>query len=394
MAAVTVEEVRKAQRAEGPATVLAIGTTTPENIVYQADYADYYFRVTKSEHLVDLKDKFKKMCDKSMIRKRYMHLTEEILEEHPNICAYMAPSLDARQDILVAEIPKLGKTAAQKAIMEWGQPMSKITHLVFCTTSGVDMPGADYQLIKMLGLSPSVRRVMLYQQGCFAGGTVLRVAKDLAENNRGARVLVVCSEITAVTFRGPTETQLDSMVGQALFGDGAAAVIIGADPNMAIERPLFELVSASQTILPDTEGFIEGHLREVGLTFHLHRNVPVAISNNIERALVDAFAPLGIDDWNSIFWVAHPGGPAILDMVEARAKLDKNRMRATRHILSEYGNMSSACVLFILDEMRKRSLQDGNATTGEGMDWGVLFGFGPGLTVETVVLHSVPISAP
>jgi chalcone synthase len=120
----------------------------------------------------------------------------------------------------------------------------------------------------------------------------------------------------------------------------------------------------------------------------------VAISNNIERALVDAFAPLGIDDWNSIFWVAHPGGPAILDMVEARAKLDKNRMRATRHILSEYGNMSSACVLFILDEMRKRSLQDGNATTGEGMDWGVLFGFGPGLTVETVVLHSIPISAP
>ncbi|XP_047092606.1 chalcone synthase 2-like [Lolium rigidum] len=394
MAAVTVEEVRKAQRAEGPATVLAIGTTTPENIVYQADYADYYFRVTKSEHLVDLKDKFKKMCDKSMIRKRYMHLTEEILEEHPNICAYMAPSLDARQDILVAEIPKLGKTAAQKAIKEWGQPMSKITHLVFCTTSGVDMPGADYQLIKMLGLSPSVRRVMLYQQGCFAGGTVLRVAKDLAENNRGARVLVVCSEITAVTFRGPTETQLDSMVGQALFGDGAAAVIIGADPNMAIERPLFELVSASQTILPDTEGFIEGHLREVGLTFHLHRNVPVAISNNIECALVDAFAPLGIDDWNSIFWVAHPSGPAILDMVEARAKLDKNRMRATRHILSEYGNMSSACVLFILDEMRKRSLQDGNTTTGEGMDWGVLFGFGPGLTVETVVLHSIPISAP
>ncbi|XP_051178067.1 chalcone synthase 1-like [Lolium perenne] len=394
MAAVTVEEVRKAQRAEGPATVLAIGTTTPENIVYQADYADYYFRVTKSEHLVDLKDKFKKMCDKSMIHKRYMHLTEEILEEHPNICAYMAPSLDARQDILVAEIPKLGKTAAQKAIKEWGQPMSKITHLVFCTTSGVDMPGADYQLIKMLGLSPSVRRVMLYQQGCFAGGTVLRVAKDLAENNRGARVLVVCSEITAVTFRGPTETQLDSMVGQALFGDGAAAVIIGADPNMAIERPLFELVSASQTILPDTEGFIEGHLREVGLTFHLHRNVPVAISNNIERALVDAFAPLGIDDWNSIFWVAHPGCPAILDMVEARAKLDKNRMRATRHILSEYGNMSSACVLFILDEMRKRSLQDGNATTGEGMDWGVLFGFGPGLTVETVVLHSIPIPAP
>ncbi|VAH24679.1 unnamed protein product [Triticum turgidum subsp. durum] len=234
---------------------------------------------------------------------------------------------------------------------------------------------------------------MMYQQGCFAGGTVLRLAKDLAENNRGARVLVVCSEITAVTFRGPHESHLDSLVGQALFGDGAAAVIVGADPDMSVERPLFQLVSASQTILPDSEGAIDGHLREVGLTFHLLKDVPGLISKNIERALEDAFKPLGIDDWNSVFWIAHPGGPAILDMVEAKVKLNKERMRATQHVLSEYGNMSSACVLFIMDEMRKRSAEDGHTTTGEGMDWGVLFGFGPGLTVETVVLHSVPVTA-
>jgi chalcone synthase len=78
--------------------------------------------------------------------------------------------------------------------------------------------------------------------------------------------------------------------------------------------------------------------------------------------------------------------------VEAKLQLKKEKMHATRHILSEYGNMSSACVLFILDEMRKRSAEEGKATTGEGLEWGVLFGFGPGLTVETVVLHSVPIS--
>ncbi|GFQ03758.1 chalcone synthase [Phtheirospermum japonicum] len=92
--------------------------------------------------MTDLKEKFKRMCEKSMIKKRYMHLTEDILKENPNMCAYMAPSLDARQDIVVVEVPKLGKEAAQKAIKEWGQPKSKITHLVFCTTSGVDMPGA------------------------------------------------------------------------------------------------------------------------------------------------------------------------------------------------------------------------------------------------------------
>ncbi|KAM0934803.1 putative chalcone synthase [Dioscorea sansibarensis] len=386
-----IDEIRRAQRAEGPATVLAIGTATPANCVYQAEYPDYYFRITNSNHLSDLKEKFKRMCEKSMINKRYMHLTEELLKENPNMCAYMAPSLDARQDMVVVEVPKLGKEAATKAIKEWGQPKSRITHLVFCTTSGVDMPGADYQLTKLLGLRPSVKRLMMYQQGCFAGGTVLRLAKDLAENNRGARVLVVCSEITAVTFRGPSDTHLDSLVGQALFGDGAAAVIVGADPDTSTERPLFEMVSAAQTILPDSEGAIDGHLREAGLTFHLLKDVPGLISKNVEKSLVEAFEPLGISDWNSIFWIAHPGGPAILDQVEMKLGLDPKKMKATRHVLSEYGNMSSACVLFILDEMRKRSAEDGKSTTGEGLEWGVLFGFGPGLTVETVVLHSVPI---
>ncbi|KAL8137939.1 hypothetical protein V2J09_003940 [Rumex salicifolius] len=404
----SVQEIRKAQRAEGPATVLAIGTATPPNCVYQADYPDYYFRVTNSEHMTDLKEKFRRMCtysphpstitilcclgDKSQIEKRYMYLTEEILKKNPNMCEYMAASLDSRQDMVVSEVPRLGKEAAQKAIKEWGQSKSKITHVIMCTTSGVDMPGADYQLTKLLGLRPSVKRFMMYQQGCFAGGTVLRMAKDLAENNRGARVLVVCSEITAVCFRGPTDTHLDSMVGQALFGDGAGAVIVGADPDLSIEKPIFELVWTAQTILPDSEGAIDGHLREVGLTFHLLKDVPGLISKNIDKSLKEAFSPLDISDWNSLFWVAHPGGPAILDQVEAKLGLKEEKLKATRQVLNDYGNMSSACVLFILDEMRRKSAQNGHATTGEGLDWGVLFGFGPGLTVETVVLHSVPVA--
>ncbi|KAI4338208.1 hypothetical protein L6164_016552 [Bauhinia variegata] len=253
------------------------------------------------------------------------------------------------------------------------------------------MPGADYQLTKLLGLRPCVKRFMMYQQGCYAGGTVFRLAKDIAENNKDARVLVVCSEITAVTFRGPSDTHLDSLVGQALFGDGASAVIVGADPIPEIEKTLFELVWTAQTILPDSEGAIDGHVREAGLTFHLLKDVPGLISKNIEKALIEAFQPLGISDYNSIFWIAHPGGPAILDQVEEKLNLKTEKMRATRHVLSEYGNMSSACVLFILDEMRKKSAEDKAGTTGEGLEWGVLFGFGPGLTVETVVLRSVAV---
>jgi len=97
------------------------------------------------------------------------------------------------------------------------------------------MPNANYQLTKLLGLRPSVKRFMLYQQGSYAGGTILCLAEDIVENNRGAYVLVVCFEITVVCFCGPTDTQLDSMVGQALFEDGGKAVIVGADLDDSIK---------------------------------------------------------------------------------------------------------------------------------------------------------------
>ncbi|CAI9110353.1 OLC1v1010361C1 [Oldenlandia corymbosa var. corymbosa] len=389
---VTVEEVRRAQRAEGPATIMAIGTATPPNCIEQSTYPDYYFRVTNSSHMTQLKQKFQHLCDKSRIKKRYMYLTEDTLKENPNMCAPDGPSLNARQEILLAEVPKLGGQAAEKALKEWSQPKSKITHLVFCTTSGVDMPGADYQLTQLLGLNPSVKRYMSYQQGCFGGGTTLRLAKDLAENNKGARVLVVCAEMTVAWFRGPSvNAHVGGLVVQAILADGAAAVIVGSDPEPGVERSWFTLVSAAQTIIPQSHGAIKGYLRENGLSFNLVRDVPDLVSNNIQEILEEAFGTLGISDWNSIFWIMHPGGPAIVDKVENMVGLKPDKLRASRHVLSEYGNMGSACVMFILDEMRKASVKNGSKTTGEGLEWGVLFGFGPGVTAETIVLHSVSI---
>lgn len=326
------------------------------------------------------------------MKNRYAHLTEEIVEQNPNLRNPTAPSLETRLRIMIEAVPNLGKEAAAKALKEWGQPKSMITHLVFCSGAGVDMPGADYQLVKLLGLSPSVKRVMLYHLGCYGGGTVLRVAKDLAENNRGARVLVVNVEITTVSaFRAPDEAHLDSLVGQALFGDGAAALVVGADPIQGVEKPIFEMAIAAQTLLPESEGKIGGQLKESGLAIHLHRDVPKIISKNIEDALMDAFKQLGISDWNSLFWVAHPGGPAILNHVETKLKLEPKKLQVTRRVLREFGNMSSATVFFVLDEMRKQSATEGWATTGQGLEWGVLCGLGPGITVETVVLRSVPL---
>lgn len=381
-------EIRRSQRAEGPASVLAIGTANPPNCVSQEEYPDYYFRVTKSQHLTDLKQKLKTMCQMTSTEKRYFHHTEQLLNDHPDFLCRGKPSLDARLDIAAAAAPELAASAAAKAIAIWGRPATDITHLIVSTNSSAHAPGADLRLASLLSLRASVCRTMLNLGGCSAGSTSLRLAKDLAENNRGARVLVACVELTVVAFRGPEAAYPHRLISQAVFGDGAGAVIVGADAVHPVERPLFEIVSASQTMIPGTDRVLTMQLTEAGLDGHIFTKelVPLA-AQHIDQCLTDAFQPLGIirggAKWNDLFYVVHPGIRGILDHIDGALRLEPGKLAASRTVLREYGNMLGVTVIFVLDEQRRRMEEDGQ--TGE---WGVMMGFGPGFTIETMVLHA------
>ncbi|CAO2147116.1 unnamed protein product [Urochloa humidicola] len=180
-----LHEFRQSQRPNGSAAVLAIGTANPANCIPQEEYPDWYFRVTKSDHLTMLKNKMNRICEKSGVKKRYFHYTEEMLAGHPEFLDPSLPSLDARLAIASEAVPELAAEAAARAIAEWGRPATDITHLVVSTNSGAaGTPGADHRLAELLGLRPSVQRNLLYFHGCYGGCSALRVAKDLAENNR------------------------------------------------------------------------------------------------------------------------------------------------------------------------------------------------------------------
>lgn len=159
--------------------------------------------------------------------------------------------------------------------------------------------------------------------------------------------------------------------------------------QLRTERPLFQLVSAEQCIVPDSDDGIAGHIREMGISYYLNKMVPKIVAEGVAQCLVETFsARYGIKDWNSLFYVVHPGGTGVLNKFEEHIGLTKDKLRASRHVLSEYGNMWGPSVFFVLDEMRRRSAKEGKATTGEGLDLGVLFGFDPGVTIETIVLRS------
>lgn len=375
----------KQQHAEGPAAMLAIGTANPTGVVVPQDiFAENIFRVTKSDHLIELKEKMKRICQKTGIDKRHFHLTEESLAAHPEFLDRQVPSLDSRIDMADTAVPELAQCAAIKAIAEWGRPATDITHLVFSTYSAWQAPSFDHQLATLLGLRPTVCRTILSLHGCYGGGRALHLAKQLAENNHGARVLVACSEITLVCFGGPDGGNL---IGSALFGDGAGAIIVGAGPFAEGERPIFEMVSATQTTIPRTEHVLGMQVSGGGVDFHLGIQVPMLIGQNIEKCLFDAFS--GFDDapcsWNDLFWAVHPGGRQILDNIDNELKLDAGKLAASRHVLREYGNMSGATIIFVLDELRRRRKEDSDNLLLP--EWGAMLAFGPGITIEAMVLR-------
>lgn len=383
--------LQKGRSAEGPAVILSIGTAVPPYVHEMGSYADYYFDETNCNHKPELKAKFKRICDKMHISKRHMVVRKELLAQYPSLGTYLNNSLEDRHKVCMEWVPKLAVEAAENAIKEWGGSLSQITHIVMATTSVVNMPGVDLLVAKALGLSPKLRRVMMYQTGCWGGAAIIRVAKDIAENNKGARVLVVASECTATFFRAPSEEYLDGLVGQALFGDGAGALVIGADPNPDTERTLYEIQWSGEMVVPDSEGAIDGHMMEAGMYYHLKPDIPKLVSRSIEEFVSDATAQAGNADVNDLFWAVHPGGVAILNQIENQLMLSPEKLLASREILADYGNMASACVLFVLDQVRNCSIKAKASTTGEGRDFGSLIGIGPGLTIECCVLKSVPL---
>ncbi|RLM58694.1 hypothetical protein C2845_PM18G08550 [Panicum miliaceum] len=393
-----LQEFQQRQRPNGTAAVLAIGTANPANCLHQDEYPDWYFRVTKSDHLTTLKNKMKRICEKSGIRKRYFHCTEEMLAGHSEFLDPALPSLDARLAIAADAVPELAAAAAARAIAEWGRPAADITHLVLSTSSSAQSPGPDLRLADLLGLRPTVRRTLLFFHACFGGSSALRVAKDIAESHRGARVLVaVCEVNSLLSFRPPQEARLDGLVAAALFGEGAGAVIVGtADDDQAepVECPIFYMMSASQATLPGTEDALSMQLGDAGYDIGLSAKAPALVRDHIEACLANMVAPLGLTSggcggWNSLFWAVHPGGRAILDSCEAALALEPGKLAASRHVLSEYGNMYGASIVFVLDEIQRRRRRNGDQRERHDMldcEWGVMLGVGPGVTVETMVL--------
>ncbi|XP_077246228.1 chalcone and stilbene synthase family protein [Tasmannia lanceolata] len=380
----------KKQPTPGKTTVMALGKAFPHQLVMQEFLVDGYFKNTNCDD-PELKKKLARLCQTTTVKTRYVVMSDEILKKYPEIAVEGQPTVQQRLDISNKAVTQMAIEASNACITNWGRPSSDITHLVYVSSSEARLPGGDLYLARGLGLSPEVSRVMLYFMGCSGGVTGLRVAKDIAENNPGSRVLLATSETTIIGFKPPSANRPYDLVGAALFGDGAGAMILGTDPIEGVETPFFELHSAIQNFLPNTEKTIDGRLTEEGISFKLGRELPQIIEDNIEKFVKKLMNGVGFDEnqYNEMFWAVHPGGPAILNKLEKRLDLCPEKLSASRRALMDYGNASSNTIVYVLEYMIEESLKMKKMGVDKDSEWGMILAFGPGITFEGILARNL-----
>ncbi|XP_076944251.1 type III polyketide synthase A-like [Bidens hawaiensis] len=368
----------------GKATVLAIGKAFPSQVVPQDCLVEGYFRDTNCMDF-SMKEKLERLCKTTTVKTRYTVMSKEILDQYPELATEGSATISQRLSIANQAVTEMAKEASLACFKQWGRPAEDITHVVYVSSSEIRLPGGDLYLASELGLRNDVNRVMLYFLGCYGGVTGLRVAKDIAENNPGSRVLLTTSETTILGFRPPNKSRPYDLVGAALFGDGAAATIIGADPISEIESPFIELSYATQQFLPGTHNVIDGRLTEEGINFKLGRDLPQKIDDNIEGFCKKLMEKAGnLEDFNNMFWAVHPGGPAILNRLETTLKLRGEKLDCSRKALMDFGNVSSNTIFYVMEYMRDELRNKEN-----GEEWGLALAFGPGITFEGILLRSL-----
>ncbi len=278
------------------------------------------------------------------------------------------PSTAQRMARFQAPALDLARTAVD--VLDLGpRERARITHLIVASCTGFSAPGLDFRLMQAAGLPTRVERTMIGFMGCFAAVNALRLARHIVRSEPWARIVVVNLELCSLHLQ--EQWELTRMLSFLLFADGASAALVTADPDgLALGAFRTEVVA-------ETDGLITWDIGDSGFEMHLSGQVP----GQIRRFARDAGAALlnALEVPEPAHWAVHAGGRTILDAVQDGLGLAPEALRHSRAVLRDFGNMSSATLLFVL-----RRILAGRRTLGPGVG----MAFGPGLTVESFAFRA------
>jgi alpha-pyrone synthase len=279
------------------------------------------------------------------------------------------PTTAQRMGIYTKEAPPLAVDASRKALENSKISPDSIAHLTTVSCTGFVAPGIDHALRNQLNLKASVERTHVGFMGCHAAINGLRVANAYASRDAETPVLMTAVELCTVHYYFGSD--LDKLVANALFGDGAASVVVSGKPSPV------RIVATGSCCLPDSDREMAWRVGDHGFQMTLTKRIPQTIAKGLRGWLEPWLESQGSSMSAIRNWMVHPGGPRILDAVESSLNLQAKDLEISRDVLSRHGNMSSPTVLFILQEFLKRE------RTGPSL----MLAFGPGLTAEAALLE-------
>lgn len=357
--------------------ITAIGTAVPENCFPQMQIAEFMATALQ-------------MNDYDQRRLKALYKTTKINQRHSVLSDYGKTYSDYQffpQSLDLEPFPSISRRMEAyrnyalplclKAIENLHQPIHKkdITHLITVSCTGMYAPGLDIEIIASLGLDTTIQRTAINFMGCYGAFNGLKMADTICKANPRAKVLVICVELCTLHFQKKLEE--DFLLSNALFADGAAAVLVESDKT---EKSL-ELRSFFCDLYFEGKQDMAWQVADFGFEMTLTSYIPKLVKSGIKSLIDRLLAQTGIAQNDLSLYAMHPGGKAILEAIESALGITKEDNQYAYQILSNYGNMSSCTVLFVLNEILKNTTEKDN---GKNI---LSCAFGPGLTLESMILR-------
>jgi len=348
----------------GDITIAATATAVPPHSIGYEEVKSYMGQVFSIEG--SRLDAMMAVIDNSQVKQRYcVHPVDTIIRPRP-----LSQISREYQEHSI----QLGRKVAVDCLKNAGMTPQEIDMIITVSCTGVMIPSLDAYLINDLGFRQNVRRLPITELGCAAGAAAVARASDFIRAFPDSAVLVIAVEIPSLTFQRDNLTQAN-LISTVLFGDGAAAAIV---TGRSLQGP--QVLDTDSFLFPHSLDAMGFDLKETGFHIVLSKDVPQLIRDHIKGLLCRFLARHDLKTDQISAFILHPGGQKLLLYIEDELGLSRGDTQFSWDVLREYGNLSSASVLFVLHEwMTKRSMASG--------DYGLMAAFGPGFSAEMLLLR-------
>lgn len=257
-------------------------------------------------------------------------------------------------------------------------PIEQMQHFLFVSSTGISTPTIDARLMNRLEIPKNVKRTPIWGLGCLGGVAGLSRAYDFVRAQKNGSALLLAVELCSLTYQDQ-DLSKSNLIATSLFGDGAAAAIVGYDKKGSQKKS--PLILGTSTVLWQRSLDVMGwELVDTGLHVIFSKEIPGIVRDWLKECIEKFLSSFDLKPAEIAHFVTHPGGAKVLDALKESLHLKESQLKYPRKILKNYGNISSCSVLFVLKEL----MESGAARSG---DYGLISALGPGFSAELILLR-------